>query len=110
MCAAKNIRGENIRDFMRFPGLIRELEALETGFRMDMDINQRRAKIPWIMEGRSGLRQEEDPQKKQGLGNFPEALLTTASKNRFRQPAVSVRVASESSPIRQRRNIALRQP
>ena len=60
MCAAKIIRGENMRDFMKYPGLIRELEALETGFRMDMDINQRRAKIPWIMEGRSGLRQEED--------------------------------------------------
>ena len=45
---------------MKFPGLIRELEALDTGFRMDMDMKQRRAKSPWIMEGRSGLRQEED--------------------------------------------------
>ena len=49
-----------MRDFIRFPGLIRELEALDTVFRMDMDMKQRRAKSPWIMEGRSGLRQEED--------------------------------------------------
>ena len=49
-----------MRDFMRVPGLIRELEALDTGFRMDMDMEQRRAKAPWLMEGRSGLRQEED--------------------------------------------------
>lgn len=49
MCAAKIIRGENMRDFMKYPGLIRELEALDTGFRMDMDMKQRREKDPWIM-------------------------------------------------------------
>ena len=45
---------------MKYPGLIRELEALDTGFRTDMDMKQRREKDPWIMECRSGLRQEED--------------------------------------------------
>ena len=37
-----------MRDFMKYPGLIRELEALDTGFRTDMDMKQRREKDPWI--------------------------------------------------------------
>lgn len=36
-----------------------EIEAMDTGFRFDLDGDQRREKTPWIMMGREALATEE---------------------------------------------------
>ena len=73
------------------PGLSGEVERRDVVFRFRLDAEERKAKSPWIMSGRTGLASEEEEVWRQlGRGELSEAdalgAITTLMERYYGSP------------------------